>query len=213
MALTIQDIRSHQIWLNKKASIRTHKVTRQFDKEHVHASAALTSVNQYDSHQSLAGFTQAVSASGVENFAVKTLYTGGRYNGVAGYEVTAFARESVTSLTFELMGNGGAAAQFMFFVHSLGAKGSGRASFGADWRAQSFRTVLGFDADRKELLEVHEIFGDDKFIAAEAEVQREAKRTGLRLTVADADFRYDPDARYSLSTRGILKTELKKKPK
>lgn len=213
MALNVTDIRSHQIWLTRKANVRKYAVTRQFYNEHVYAAASLTSVNQYDSHQSLAGFVQSVSDSGVERFGYKALLTGGRYNGVAGYEASVLSRQNVTSLTFEVTGNGGTAAQFMFFIFNRGMRGSGERSFESDWSAQSYRAVLGFDAASNELSEVHEFYGDDKFLASEAEKWLEAPRTDgpkLRFIAADAGFRFDPDADYVLSESGVIRSDEEK---
>ena len=211
MAFTIEDIRTHQIWLTKKSSIRAYKVTRQFFGERVYATSALTSVNQFDNHLAMVGFIQSVSSSGVENFGYKTLHLDGAYNGLAGYENSVLLRDGVTSLTCEVFGNGGAAAQFTFFVLGNGENG-GRSGEGKDaaksphdWSSSNLQTFLGFDRRTSELVDFHEVYGDNNFIESAKKQLLMNGQSDLALIAAERDFRFDPQRHYTLMDDGQVR--------
>ena len=209
MTLALLDIRQHQIWLTKKGQSRSHTVTRQFFNEEVYATASVVSTSWFDA-ETMAGFTQSVSASGVENFGYRTLNLGEDFVGRAGHEASVLRRSDVTSLTFELFGDGGASAQFSFFILSADGKGGeGPPASEGDVKPQSW---LGFDEDGR-LQGLHEFIGDEKFQKAQGDDW--AKRwTGGELTYVQAEpgFRLDPELIYRLGKKGVIKAE-KPKPK
>lgn len=215
--MSIIDIREHQIWLTRKGGYRAHRVTRQFDKEHVYAAASLTSASWFDV-ETCVGFVQSVSDSGVENFGHKSIDVGSPDRvGLGAYEVGILRRDHVTSLTFELAGDGGAAAQFMFFIldPGEGRGGETKRDAGSDTSPQSHDTLLGFDRNTNELSLVHEIHGDEKFIATEIEKWSGGgrdKKNDVVLVATGKGFRYDPDRNYVLDKHGQVRVE-KDKPR
>ncbi len=222
MAISVIDIRGNHSWLTRKGGERTHRFTKQFDKEHVHATAALISTSWFDADTSV-GFVQSVSASGVEDFGHKNINVGmpGAV-GIGAYEMANLRREGLTSLTCELSGDGGAAAQFTFFILAPGDSGGGDGGRESDESdkdrgpsPQSRDMLLGFDRETRELASVHEIEGDATFVAAAMEAWsdgRKGKDDQLVFVGAGEAFQLDPDARYVLDEDGGVRLE-KERPR
>lgn len=199
MSFNLIDIRGHQIWLTKEGGERTYRVTRQFYNEEVFATASLASTSWFDTVTSV-GFVQAVSDSGVENFGRK--YINLRNPGIKGigpYEVANLRRSNVTSLSFEISGDGGGAAQFNFFI--IGAEE--RPDSGRDTGSRD--TFLGFDRDSRDLFAVHEFHGDRKFIAEASKAfstNKPESDEGVIFVSAGEEFQYEPRVRYVLGEKG-----------
>lgn len=197
MTLTLVNVVGHQIWLTRKdGHSRVYRVTRQFFNEHVYATASLASMSWFDAETS-AGFVQSVSDDGVEHFGTKRIDVGSDdYYGVGAYEKAILDRRGVTSLSFELTGDGGAAGQFSFLILEDGEQGRGRSEAGSGPGAKPLDsgTLLGFDSSTKVLREIHEIYGERAFIAerkkAWAKLHKNRSPSLIVVPMAD-DFRYD----------------------